>query len=246
MARTYKRDSNGRFAGGGGTRSGRPAAKPVSRGRNRLTRDNAGTITSVGGEGATARGGRLRTAGGNLRATQTAKIKSSGGRLRKPVGGGSKSLSAAPTSGRNRKQAAAAQGERNQRLFEFSRSAFGYDGSRSDRGLKVKKTTINQGNLFTGKTDKVTISSRPKRAESLIGKSAAFKKTQVRRARAEARYDSLLQQREGVMSKGGVRAGELAQLARINQRMSAVSGAFRTYDMGTGRRPPRRSTRRKP
>jgi hypothetical protein len=42
----------------------------------------------VGGEGATARGGRLRTAGGKLRATQTAKIKSSGGRLRKPVGGG--------------------------------------------------------------------------------------------------------------------------------------------------------------
>jgi hypothetical protein len=88
MARTYKRDANGRFAGGGGSaRSGRPAAKPVSRGKNRLTRDNAGKITSVGGQGATARGGRLRTAGGKLRATQTAKIKSSGGRLRKPVGG---------------------------------------------------------------------------------------------------------------------------------------------------------------
>jgi hypothetical protein len=59
----------------------------VKRGTNRLTRDNAGRITSAGGEGATARGGRLRTAAGNLRATQTAKIKSSGGRLRKPVGG---------------------------------------------------------------------------------------------------------------------------------------------------------------
>lgn len=76
MARTYKRDSNGRFAGGGGVASGggkRPAAKPVSRGVNRLTRDNAGKITSVGGTGATARGGRLKTASGNQRATQTAK-----------------------------------------------------------------------------------------------------------------------------------------------------------------------------
>ena len=89
MARTYKRDANGRFAGGGGSnRSGRPAAKPVSRGRNRITRDNAGRIASVGGEGATARGGRLRTAAGNKRAVQTARIKGAGGKLRKPVGGG--------------------------------------------------------------------------------------------------------------------------------------------------------------
>lgn len=85
MARTYKRDSNGRFASTGGARSGRPAAKPVSRGKNRITRDNAGRITSVGGEGATARGGRLRTAAGNKRAVQTARIKGGGGRLRKPI-----------------------------------------------------------------------------------------------------------------------------------------------------------------
>ena len=78
MARTYKRDSNGRFAGGGGGGGGgrsRPAAKPAPRGTNRLTRDNAGKITSVGGNGATARGGRLRTAAGNQRATQTARAK---------------------------------------------------------------------------------------------------------------------------------------------------------------------------
>ena len=78
MARKYKRDGNGRFAGGGGGSSGggskRPAAKTVSRGANRLTRDNAGKITSVGGSGATARGGRLRTAAGNKRAMQTAKV----------------------------------------------------------------------------------------------------------------------------------------------------------------------------
>lgn len=81
MARTYKRDALGRFAGGGGG-GGRPKARSVARGANRLTRDNAGRITSVGGDGATARGGRLRTAAGNLRATQTTRLKGGTGRLR--------------------------------------------------------------------------------------------------------------------------------------------------------------------
>lgn len=91
MARTYKRDSNGRFAGGGGGSSGggkgkRPAAKRVQRGTNRLTRDNSGRITGVGGNGATARGGRIRTAAGNLRATTTVKIgrNKAGGTVAKP------------------------------------------------------------------------------------------------------------------------------------------------------------------
>lgn len=261
MARTYKRDSRGRFAGGGGGGGGRPAARKAPRGTNRLTRDNAGKITGAG-DGATARGGRLRTAGGSLRATQTARLKGAGGKLR----GGAKGAKVAgrqrpltgvnaavkgnlagfkglPVSLRNRKQAGAAQRERNRRLFEFSRGSLGYDGSTSNRGLKVKKTTVNQGNLLTGKTERVTVRTRPKRTGSLIGESAASRKRQVRRARAEARYESLLQQRKGVMSKGRVRGGELA---RINQRLSAVSGAFRTYDMGTGRRPARRRTGRGP
>ena len=76
MARTYRRDSNGRFASGGGGGSGRPAAKKAAtRSGNRLTRDNAGRVTSQGGNGATARGGRLKTAAGNQRATQTARLK---------------------------------------------------------------------------------------------------------------------------------------------------------------------------
>jgi hypothetical protein len=78
MARRYNRDSRGRFASGGGGGSRRPAPRGISRGTNRLTRDNSGRITSVGGDGATARGGRLRTASGKQRGTQTAQI--SGGR----------------------------------------------------------------------------------------------------------------------------------------------------------------------
>lgn len=76
MARTYKRDSRGRFAGGGGgSRSARPATKGLSTGRNRLTRNNSGQITSIGGNGATARGGRLKTAAGNQRARQVGRLK---------------------------------------------------------------------------------------------------------------------------------------------------------------------------
>ena len=90
MARQYKRDANGRFASGGSTRGGKPAAKAVSKGANRLTRDNAGRITGTG-NGATARGGRLRTASGKQRATQLAKVRrpaAPSGRVRRPAGGG--------------------------------------------------------------------------------------------------------------------------------------------------------------
>lgn len=92
MARTYKRDSNGRFAGGGGASGGggksRPATKQLQRGTNRLTRDNAGRITSVGGSGATAYGGRIRTASGKRRATTVAKgiAKAPKGTVVKPRG----------------------------------------------------------------------------------------------------------------------------------------------------------------
>lgn len=97
MARTYRRDARGRFAGGGGGsggRSSRPATKRVQRGTNRLTRDNAGRIQGVGGSGATARGGRLRTASGNQRATQLDRLKgriggtvSQGGKAKARPGG---------------------------------------------------------------------------------------------------------------------------------------------------------------
>lgn len=90
MARTYRRDARGRFAGGGGGGGGgsrRPPARQVSRERNRLTRDNSGRITGIGGSGATARGGRLRTGAGNLRATQTDRLKGRiGGTVKKPKG----------------------------------------------------------------------------------------------------------------------------------------------------------------
>jgi hypothetical protein len=86
MARTYKRDNNGRFASTGTTRSG-PKARMATRGTNRLTRDNSGRITSVGGQGATARGGRLRTASGAKRGAVVARMSlQRGGVVGKPKG----------------------------------------------------------------------------------------------------------------------------------------------------------------
>ena len=89
MARTYKRDNRGRFASGGASSSGAKAkaAKPPTRGKNRITRDNAGRITSVGGQGATARGGRLKTAAGNKRGAVVANMSlQRGGVVGKPRG----------------------------------------------------------------------------------------------------------------------------------------------------------------
>jgi hypothetical protein len=79
----------------------------MQRGANRLTRNNAGRITSVGGAGATARGGRLRTASGKKRATVTTKI--SGGRsgvVGKPKGlkPGAVKVKAKATTQKNRKR----------------------------------------------------------------------------------------------------------------------------------------------
>jgi hypothetical protein len=84
--RVYARDNRGRFASTGTARS-RPAPKQAAtRGTNRLTRNNSGQIVGIGRNGATARGGRLRTAAGNQRATQTARLARMGGTIAKPKG----------------------------------------------------------------------------------------------------------------------------------------------------------------
>jgi hypothetical protein len=74
--RTYVRDGRGRFASTGTTTAkAKPAARRAQRGTNRITRDNSGRITGVGKNGATARGGRLRTAAGNQRGAVLDRLK---------------------------------------------------------------------------------------------------------------------------------------------------------------------------
>jgi hypothetical protein len=144
---------------------------------------------------------------------------------------------------RSRKQAASAQKERNRRLYEFAGSApgTGLAGFPGRGSMKRKATNVSQGNLLTGKVDSVKASEKITFGRSRIGRSAISKKNEQRRSRAEARYETLLQERKAIMRRGRVKGGELAT---NTQRMAAVSGAFRVYDMGTGRKPKRKSTGR--
>jgi hypothetical protein len=76
---SYTRDNSGRFAsspGGGAPKRSTPATRrAATRAGNRLNRDNSGRISGIGRDGATVRGGRLKTAKGNRRATQLASMK---------------------------------------------------------------------------------------------------------------------------------------------------------------------------
>lgn len=76
---SYTRDNRGRFSsspGGGAPKRSTPATRRAAmRAGNRLNRDNSGRISGIGRDGATVRGGRLKTAKGNRRATQLASMK---------------------------------------------------------------------------------------------------------------------------------------------------------------------------
>lgn len=185
MARTYKRDSNGRFSSTGGARSGRPAAKPVSRGKNRITRDNAGRIASVGGEGATARGGRLRTAAGNKRAVQTARIKGSGGRLRKPVGGGGvaqpATRTAAPPTRPSRQSVKSKSSKRTPKSIDSAKveRILGRVQSQKDTGRGFdRKGTVKRRNAQETRT----------RAMTYLAKAAGGKNVKTSTGRVTADY----------------------------------------------------------
>lgn len=155
MARTYKRDSRGRFAGGGGGssggRGGRPATKRVQRGTNRLTRDNSGKITGQGGSGATARGGRLKTAAGNQRATQLDRLK---GRIAGTVGKGGKLKGSLATASAQRKPVTGADlSRRLQRAMSsdvYQRRYRDYERSRGNKSLFKKAE--NARRTFEGRT----------------------------------------------------------------------------------------------
>ena len=141
MARTYKRDSNGRFAGGGG--KSRPATKQLQRGTNRLTRDNAGRITSVGGSGATAYGGRIRTASGKQRATTVAKGigKTPKGTVGKPRGlkADKNALVKAQTNQRLRARAAATTPSTTSRKSQLERGAQRSNAKADQIDTRIKK-----------------------------------------------------------------------------------------------------------
>ncbi|MBU6251205.1 MAG: hypothetical protein KGO47_08580 [Cyanobacteria bacterium REEB417] len=154
---------------------------------------------------------------------------------------------------RTRQQAVRAQRERNRQLVEFGQSApeerlvsgaalRPYEDRRGGASMRRRSVRVPQGNLLTGRVDMAVIKTQTTFGGSLIGPSAASRRTAKRRARAQDRYEALLRERKAITSKGRARKRELARNFR---RMSAVADAFSVYDMGTGRRPPRKRTGRR-
>jgi hypothetical protein len=177
--RTYKRDANGRFASTGGGGSKRPAAKRVAKGPNKVTRDNAGRITSVGGEGATMRGGRLRTAGGKLRATQTTRVKAPGAKAGTIAKGGrgvsgtvARSLAAV------RKSKSAKPSKPPEKSVKSSKLGFEKADflRRSQRTASIKNPKVKQvAQRFYGKV--IDLESSPKQLKSMFRKLGKPKKS---------------------------------------------------------------------
>lgn len=170
----------------------------------KYTRDNRGRFASVG---ATARGGRLKTAGGGRRQAQTMRAQAPGLRSNTIAKGGNgvrgsvaRSLAAvkrektvkgseasAQTTSpgrktyRTKRQAAAAYRERVRRTKEYAMSAPGMSSEwqRGPRSITRTKIKVDQGNLLTGRTEKVTTNVKTKQSDqSRIGQSAASRNTQ--------------------------------------------------------------------
>lgn len=253
MARKYTRDNRGRFASVGATaRGGRLKTAGGGKRQTQTMRAQAPGLRSntiaKGGNG--VRGSVARSLAAVKKNRRVADVKPVG--KMKPlrgvgvaVKGNLKGFKGLPVSIRTRSEASAAYKERIRRTREFAMSAPGMsrEWQGGPRSITVKKVKVNQGNLLTGRTERVTTNIKTKQSDqSRIGQSAASRKTQQRRDRAEARYEALIAERKSIMGQGRVKSGVLA---KNSQRMAAVSGAFRAYDMGTGRKPAKRRTGRR-
>ncbi len=200
--RTYKRDGNGRFASTGTSgKKSRPPAKSVSKGVNKLTRDNAGKITSVGGDGATARGGRLKTAAGNLRATQTKRLKTMQG-----VSYGKPAATVAPPSGRRKK------GPRTERLARILERGRAIAGKRKVAADAAGEEFANRRRITKGAGRKGW-SSAMNKEEAASVKSAKAMRSWMR---ADKRNDGLvdsLRSRRIALEKAAPKAKAQKKLA---------------------------------
>lgn len=240
--RTYKRDGNGRFASTGGGGSKRPAAKRVAKGPNRLTRDNSGKITSVGGDGATVRGGRLRTAGGKLRARQVTSLKGGGGRLK----GGKSGIQTESTSktygrgvdsakvGRIMQRVAASKNYQGSKRVRFAKGAAGLKTAERAADFLHKLGGYKKGGSSMGRSrwetpagltvDKAVqniareIPKQPRRSTAKIG-------NKKRETRADKRAKELA-------SRESVKASVFYQRTQPSAR---PGGLKRLYDGSTGR-----------
>jgi hypothetical protein len=121
--------------------------------------------------------------------------------------------------------------------IERSRANYGTPRTQSagGTGIKLSRVKIDQPNFLTGKTDRVTVATRAKETGSMAKDSSATRRANRRLARAEARYDQLLSNRETVR-KGGKNIISRRQLTRE----STVVDAIQSYRSGGGRRKTRK------
>lgn len=190
--RSYVRDGNGRFASspGGGGGKARPAARrAATRAGNRLNRDNAGRISGIGRDGATVRGGRIKTAKGARRATQTASLKAGGFR------GGTIAKGGRGVSGSVARSLAAAKRERAARPGVKAASTAksygrGVDTAKVGRIMqRLQATKKYQGASSRVQNAKSTAGSKTQqRAIDFLHKAGGFKKagTSMGRTRWES------------------------------------------------------------
>ena len=240
MARTYKRDARGRFASGGSARSAPKTrvvtgARAVSGGKNRLTRDNAGRITSVGGQGATARGGRLRTASGAKRGAVIVRMNSTGGKLRKPIGGraartvaGEKVMAKvreATATGRTRAQAAMAQAKRSRRTIESTRSQI--IGARrgvtatAGGGSKIKVKKARSTQLALGGGSELVTKKTVRRVAGSAGPAPGSKSSRRMAGVARRANETSLDRLKRVQSRVVGSSGILKSNSSISERRKA-------------------------
>lgn len=210
MARTYKRDSRGRFASGGGSSGsgGRPKARMQQRGTNRLTRDNAGRIQGIGGSGATARGGRLKTASGKQRGAVLMKAQGQG-RLRGGKGAGGAAAAAKVAKVAARSVAKAAQ------------KARGVDPAKVERILKRVTTeparTAKLDRKWMTKSRNATDTRL--RAMSFLAKAAGAKNVKVVKGTRKVSGDY------GDMTREQLLANVARKLSKPTMRSTAKSNS---------------------
>jgi hypothetical protein len=132
---------------------------------------------------------------------------------------------AKPTVYRTRSQAAAAQTDRKRQVAEIGARLpkVGAAQSLSRRAVKV-----NQGNLLTGRVEKVTANVTTNKGSSKIGESSFARKTQRRMGRVEGRIDALVSARRSLPQRPR-RPADQAAAIKIDRRLSKMSQAADTY-----------------
>jgi hypothetical protein len=132
---------------------------------------------------------------------------------------------AKPTVYRTRSQAAAAQLDRKRQVAEIGA---GLPKVGAAQSLSRRAVKVNQGNLLTGRVEKVTANVTTQKGSSKIGESSFAKKTQRRMERVEGRIDALVSARRSLPQRPR-RSADQAAAIKIDRRLSKMSQAADTY-----------------